>query len=299
MTLRIFQILSLLIACLFFVTTNNTVGATGAASGSNEPESACDPEYMKSLKARAWMEVQREITKNQSIISKGDSVLDYTCFSNFAGHVGKAAGPLFSDNQKDFGAVPKSTTTLKALQDVVGPSTASYLQLDFGHGYIGGRSQQRSDRRPIEGSYYTCGEMAKVWNIAKCRNFQETANDKKTDAFDSFEDLKNKDTRELPNPCAGGQPTTLWDENIRYAKNEEDELYDYKKPLEETVSNISTLLTGGVCKTIYTGAQVVDATEKGEGTRDGFCLNPKCSFISKGSGDPECVMESSPASNEL
>ena len=283
MTLKLLRIFSLLTACFLFVTVNYTAYAAGTASGNSAPDSACDPKYMDSLKARAWMEVQREITKNQSLISKGDSVLQYSCFDSFASHVGKTAGPLFSDNKKDFGAVPKSTTTIDALKQTVQGSAQQYLQANYNHTYLGGRdAQQRYNFQGISGRNYSCQEMNKVWNIAKCRNFQATDNDQKTDAFDSFEELKNKDTRELPSACAGGQPTPLWDENFRYAKNEEDELYKYKKPLQETVTNVSTLLTGGVCKTIYTGAQVVDPTERGEGTRDGFCLNPKCSFISQG-----------------
>lgn len=46
-------------------------------SPADEP---CDPAYDRSLKAIGWLHGQREITQNQNLIFKPDSVFEYTCF---------------------------------------------------------------------------------------------------------------------------------------------------------------------------------------------------------------------------
>ncbi len=58
--------------------------------------SACDPDYYETLEARAWLEAQREITQNQNLITKPDSVLQYTCFDKHLGALNKAAQEMFS-----------------------------------------------------------------------------------------------------------------------------------------------------------------------------------------------------------
>jgi hypothetical protein len=52
--------------------------------------SSCDPAYYDTLQSRAWLEAQREITQNQNLIFKPDSVLQYTCFDKHLGAVKKA-----------------------------------------------------------------------------------------------------------------------------------------------------------------------------------------------------------------
>lgn len=43
----------------------------------------CDPAFYDVLSDRAWMEAQREITQNQNIITRPDSVLSMSCFDQF------------------------------------------------------------------------------------------------------------------------------------------------------------------------------------------------------------------------
>jgi hypothetical protein len=43
----------------------------------------CSPKAMDVIEARAWAEAQREMAQNQNLISKSDSILEYTCFDRF------------------------------------------------------------------------------------------------------------------------------------------------------------------------------------------------------------------------
>ncbi len=43
----------------------------------------CDPAFYDVISNRAWMEAQREITQNQNIVTRPDSVLSMSCFDQF------------------------------------------------------------------------------------------------------------------------------------------------------------------------------------------------------------------------
>ncbi len=43
----------------------------------------CNPDFMEVLKNRAWEEAQREITQNNNLIARPDSVLSMTCFDSW------------------------------------------------------------------------------------------------------------------------------------------------------------------------------------------------------------------------
>lgn len=60
----------------------------------------CDPEYFESLKARAWLEAQREITQNQNLIFKPDSVFEYTCFDLYVNELADHAKDMFSETRR-------------------------------------------------------------------------------------------------------------------------------------------------------------------------------------------------------
>ena len=65
----------------------------------------CDPDYYESLEARAWLEAQREITQNQNLIFKPDSVLEYTCFDNHLRELADHADEMFSETTRWGGSV--------------------------------------------------------------------------------------------------------------------------------------------------------------------------------------------------
>ncbi len=58
----------------------------------------CDPEFWEVLKDRAWQEGQREITQNNNLIARPDSVLQMTCFDSFVNHLTRYSGGNFPGN---------------------------------------------------------------------------------------------------------------------------------------------------------------------------------------------------------
>lgn len=69
------------------------VGSVFSAIGAEE-RNTCDMEFMEVLKNKAWMEGQREISQNQNLISRPDSVLTLSCFNK---HLDQLAGYAHSN----------------------------------------------------------------------------------------------------------------------------------------------------------------------------------------------------------
>ncbi len=64
----------------------------------------CDPEFWEVMKDRAWQEGQREITQNNNLIARPDSVLQMTCFDMFVNHLTRHSGSNFpGDPQEGIG----------------------------------------------------------------------------------------------------------------------------------------------------------------------------------------------------
>jgi hypothetical protein len=105
------------------------------------PATACDPEYMDALESRAWLEAQREITQNQNLISKPDSVLEYTCFNRFLNTMSKNWGDRMFSETNHWGAVigVDKTSTDSTLDNVVRTTMLAYLTKNFQHNFLGGR----------------------------------------------------------------------------------------------------------------------------------------------------------------
>lgn len=59
------------------------------------PPETCEEDVWDIIKSRAEMEANREITQNQNLISKPDSVLMLTCFDRLMGHLGNYAESNF------------------------------------------------------------------------------------------------------------------------------------------------------------------------------------------------------------
>ena len=163
------------------------------------PATPCDPQYMDALEARAYLQAQREITQNQNLIYKPDSVLEYTCFQQFL----NAAGTNWDDRQ--FSETTRwdtagfdATTTDLALSKVAGEALSSYIALNFPHAYLGGRAEGAGPYDPsgdVGGTEYTCDVMAQVWDLAKCKNFFDRMD---TDAFFDFPYYSGQDPRQYP-----------------------------------------------------------------------------------------------------
>lgn len=174
---------------------------TQIAHAQSPAPSACDPDYYQSLESRAWLEAQREITQNQNLITKPDSVLAYSCFDLLTAQLAKYAREMFSEST-DFGAQLQPTSMDQALNDSVLSAGMSYMG-NFSHSYRGGRSSEGpydwDTQFKNHGKPYKCQIMANIWQEAKCSNFAEKSND----GFYTFAQYaSNPDLRQFPESCS-------------------------------------------------------------------------------------------------
>lgn len=214
------------------------VGAAGLFA-----DDPCDPDYYESLKSRAWLEAQREITQNQNLIFKPDSVLEYSCFDQFLNVLAEHAGPPPSSNKMFTGTdrwgriVPgnmKPGNMKDTLTDLVAVAMDQYDESNFNHHFLGGRDgapqQQPSQNPPVNlpdtvtPGAYTCSVMNGLWNRSRCMDF---ANNPANDGFFTFSeyDAAPEDKRFAPAVCpknadfeaaqdlALDNATTAWEED--------------------------------------------------------------------------------------
>lgn len=191
--------------CLAFSLFSNT----SAFAVSVIADTPCDALYYESLSSRAWLEAQREITQNQNLILKPDSVFEYTCFnrlvSELAAHgtSGMMGGPPLQG----------------ALSSVVGASLSSYISNNYSVGnLLGGHPAaagvDHNETTISTGLAYTCDIMDRVWKAAKCINFISTP---LSDGFFTFQEYTTHvlDKRPLPSACM--PITTNWTANLATA----------------------------------------------------------------------------------
>jgi hypothetical protein len=195
-----------------------------AATARAQSVTSCDPQYMDALEARAWMEAQREISMNQNLILKPDSVLEYSCFESFLDHV--AGQNLFSE-MGCCGAEGLGPTSMdSALTTAVADALDTYISLNFGHRLRGGRSPSLDGQGAaplidgvVSGGSYSCDLMQRVWDEAKCANFFDEANH---DGFFDFAWFYSNDprTRNLSNPWSAANacasPISQVEANVAY-----------------------------------------------------------------------------------
>ncbi len=159
---------------------------------------SCDPSYMESLEARATLEAQREITQNQNLILKPDSVLEYTCFDSHLDQVAQSSQDLFSESTR-WGDPP--TAIIDDLVDIA-QSYRTYDEANFNHGYLGGRMDDANVTPPntVTAGTYNCNVMQDVWQTAKCMDFIQNED---TDGFFTFDEYEQdaEDKRRLPQQC--------------------------------------------------------------------------------------------------
>ncbi len=97
-------------------------GIIGLGGAETQERNTCDPEFWDVLKDRAWQEAQREITQNNNIIARPDSVLSMTCFESFNDHLATYADDFFpGDPQESVGLVTRGVMgkILKRLSGVI------------------------------------------------------------------------------------------------------------------------------------------------------------------------------------
>lgn len=158
-----------------------TLAHPQTACANNEPKGAvaCDPEFMESLRQRAWREAQREVMVNETFIFKPDSVFHLSCFDTALNAVPKT----FSANGGNLSAVTQALST--------------YMNANFNHGTLGGAT---GAAQPTG----NCGVMRSLWIAAKCRNLI-------TSNFTAFAfDITSEPRIDNPQTCTTN-PTATWD----------------------------------------------------------------------------------------
>lgn len=188
----------------------------------------CDPQYSQSLSARAWLEAQRELTQNQNLIYKPDSVLEYTCFNRYLNTLAQQANSMFSDNTGRWGGGIGADTLDNALAALVQAAAVEYIGANFentggaaGGSYdlLGGRlsdgvtvpsmtgPRDHEFTNIIAPGGYSCQVMNSVWNAAKC--VDSIANPAE-DGYFTFQQYgaSATDKRYLPLRC--GSIATRW-----------------------------------------------------------------------------------------
>lgn len=243
----------------------NDPGDTGIA------ESSCDCQTWESLESRGWLEAEREITQNQNLIAKPDSVLEYSCLDQFANVAAGPGADSFSDTMV-FGPVSGRTplSTDIALTKVVGASNAVY-GAQYSHTFLGGRATVDHALSPVvTGGSYSCTAMRLAWEAARCSNFMAWPQDE----FFTFEEHATDEKRKLPTPCS---PDSRWSGQIQRALTNPPWQPKFATPASTTYSGIVTQLTPGSCGTPIPTGITISTLQRGN-YPDAFCTNPGCHY---------------------
>lgn len=233
----------------------------------------CDSRVYESMKAQAMLQGIREYNQAVGMVSKPDSVLEYTCFPQFLPYTGTYIAAVLTENQTSWGPVPGMDPLVmdRALEAAVGRAVGPYLQANFSHTYLGGRLTADPAVAPAAPLSYTCDRMAFVWQVAKCWNFMT----KTQEGFFSFEQYRDMpDVRRDILQCT--EPR--WAPLINVSMSGNAPWYpEYSAVTQAVYRTVATLLAPGTClPPLSTGIRVVNSS--GVGFNDGVCLNPGCFY---------------------
>lgn len=276
------------------------------AQAQNVATSSCDPEYFKSMKSRAWLEAQREITQNQNLIFKPDSVLEYTCFPQQMVQLARNAPLMFSENPRWGLSIGDMAGALSSL---VLTATGSYLTANFtlpNDSLLGGRADGlKPPLLPNPAQAYSCNVMNDVWLAAKCMDFIDN---EEHDGFYSFVDYADAsgDHRFLPSQCTG--LSNRWRQELGKAYGEGALGQDSNGnniPVspgiswaKDIVNPYITELSAGHCSDsanvpLATGLTV--RTANGDEFAEMVCIQPGCHYQYGGSSGSGSCVSSAPA----
>ena len=266
------------IAITAMALTGYMVSSAAYAQGAFAPE-PCDPQYYESLESRAWLEAQREITQNQNLIFKGDSVLEYTCFDSYLSELADHASDMFSETNQ-WGSPPGDMAT--SLSNLVGSALSAYQTSNYNHSLLGGRSSLTSSLNgSISGGSYTCDRMNAVWEAAKCMDFIHNA---ANDGFFTFaEYASGDDKRFLPTACSpktadftGELQTALVNANTPWEEDSVVTYFDLIYPGGTSCAPSSA--SGGLTTMISTGLQVIKSSGTPATYTEHVCVVPGCYY---------------------
>lgn len=190
---------AILCAALLLPFSPSLVQATGAtgADVSYPALQVCDPNYYKTLEDKAWMEVQREIQVNQTVITKPASTLALSCFDQQINQAASAGG-AFSDSNN-------ANATKGAINTAIGSSFTDYYKANFADPPLFAGTTFNSN-----GTFNgACDRLNQLWASIKCGVADPTVNYlKPLDYFRSSaaKGTDLRDTKGLAN-CAASAST--------------------------------------------------------------------------------------------
>ncbi len=272
----IYVVLTVLALCISF-------GSQGMAGVAPSP---CDPEYYQSLRSRAWLEAQREITQNQNLIVKPDSVLEYTCFDQFMSILAYEAFNMFSETPRWGIVLPPNSMDI-ALQNLVGTALGSYLAANFSHMFRGHRSLVLDYLpRPVSGipgTAYLCTSMRDVWLESKCTDFIE---DPGTDGFYTFENYRDTpDKRTRPDPCFNPGLPARW--AIEFNTATVNPFTPWEEDNQAVFFGLLAGCDGGTLQ-LETGVIVQRSKQEPRRYREKVCAPPGCRYVPSGMNSGSC-----------
>lgn len=241
------------------------------------------------MESRAWLEAQREITQNQNLIFKPDSVLSYTCFHRYLYELADHADEMFSETTRWGSNVlggGQDQHMNNALEGLVVNALQTYIQSNFispgDQRLLGGRSSTVSPTIPANipnGLSYDCDVMQTIWMEAKCYNFMEEPND----GFFTFQQYAADATgkRMFPTPCTA-EPTGVYTTSIATAGL--DPATGPPWPRDDTFTYLERMdaASCGTYDPIATGVIVTRPSQTPQVYFEGVCLQPGCHYMPVG-----------------
>jgi len=300
-----------IVVYLLLLTVLSPISAHATGAGAGAPriaEQPCDTKFWDQMSSRAWLEAEREIMQNQNLIFKPDSVLDYTCFDQFANIAAAQGGEIFVHTNY-FGEKiiqrGSNESTDKGIADLVSKPYGDYKKGQFIHSFLGGRGPDMSLSNAFHtpqapsgtSASYNCSNMSRVWQAAKCANFIDNDKFESIDGFYPFETIKGlngddvvgyksqgrndpsiNETRQFPSPCTRGTGIRSWSLGVIEAENRGERMYQFQTPLGQIFKEVNDKIEPGKCEnvTIRTGVSVI--TTDGNQGLDGVCTNPGCTY---------------------
>lgn len=271
----------------------------GITAGALAQDTSCDHQIMDAMESKAWLHGQRRVAQNANLIFKPDSVLEYSCFDRFLGHIAVGGGRRFSEGDGPWGTITSNSSTsldIAVIQTSFLP-LLDYLDNNFRHTFLGGRSVAPSTPPPPYGSY-TCDAMAYVWRIARCMNFmdEQAPNDTAFDGFYDFPFYNTTDPRIFPPEMAACTPPAAPEDiasRIAAAYNNQQQYYVLQTENPLTLNSADTtpyatdpillhlpFMLAGDCSNaaiIPTGVKV-ERNDLGTAYDEKICSIPACSY---------------------
>jgi len=262
----------------------------------------CATDTWTAMVNQAVLETRREILFNNRHITKGDSVMAYSCFAEQAKKVGEELGPFFSESklwvnrQVDVSSAKPSNSryyppvfekivtlnkelgenSLDGAVNIAGLHTyENWIRSNFNHSFLGGTlsdgggSTDEADGKQL---FMPCGVMNQIWQLAKCNNLTDEP------PFPRFSELieENTDPRKFPKNMSC-KNTGITQKMINRAKQKEvdnSKLDPYIKMIYPAAGCHPAIKTG-VTVERREGAGVISRKITYD---DGVCVTMGCSY---------------------